>query len=258
MILENPVLRPTTGEALSELIKIEEYIQNPTEENGAKKLRMKPLLKNTFTPVNIIPPIIVLIVFGLLYTANPNATGDDGFIWKFYDTPFGLILDYVKYVVFEFGIWTLLIYRKHRKDPMLWTAVITLLILPIYKISKANDFIMRGSMAPAFMICLYVVMYVTDNFEMCRDNKLELKKALAGRAVLIIMCIAAYVPVNYVLFNALISYQMHFTDEVNYEDEIHKIGSFGNIIEEEELEVVKKQFFVEDYENTAFFKYLAK
>ena len=36
MILENPVLRPTTGEALSELIKIEEYIQNPTEENGAK------------------------------------------------------------------------------------------------------------------------------------------------------------------------------------------------------------------------------
>ena len=31
-----------------------------------------------------------------------------------------------------------------------------------------------------------------------------------------------------------------------------------NIIEEEELEVVKKQFFVEDYENTAFFKYLAK
>ena len=113
-------------------------------------------------------------------------------------------------------------------------------------------------MAPAFMIGLYVVMYVTDNFEMCRDNKLELKKALAGRAVLIIMCIAAYVPVNYVLFNALISYQMHFTDEVNYEDEIHKIGSFGNIIEEEELEVVKKQFFVEDYENTAFFKYLAK
>ena len=65
---------------------------------------------------------------------------------------------------------------------MLWTAVGTLLVLPIYKISKANDFIMRGSMAPAFMIGLYVVMYVTDNFEMCRDNKLELKKALAGMA----------------------------------------------------------------------------
>lgn len=233
-------------------------ITSRAEENGVRKLRLKPLLKNTFTPVNIFPPIIVLIVFGLLYTANPNATGDDGFIWKFYDTPFGLLLDYVKYVVFEFGIWLLLIYKRHRKDPMLWTAVGTLLVLPIYKISVANDFIMRGSMAPAFMIGLYSVMLVTDNFEMCRDNKLELKKALAGRAVLLIMCVAAYVPVNYVLFNALISYQMHFTDEVNYEDEIHKIGSFGNIIEEEELEVVKKQFFVEDYENTAFFKYLAK
>ncbi|MBR3031849.1 MAG: hypothetical protein IKH92_02395 [Clostridiales bacterium] len=226
-------------------------------ENG-KKLDIKTLLKNTFTPVNIIPPIIVLVVFGLLYTANPNATGDDGFIWKFYASPLGLFVDYIKYVIFEFGIWLLLIYKRHKKDPMLWTAVGTLLVLPIYKISVANDFIMRGSMAPAFLIGLYAVMLVTDNFEMCRDNKLELKKALAGRAVLLIMCVAAYIPVNYMLYTGLISYQMHFTDEVNYIDEVHMIGSFGNIIEESELEVVQKQFYVYDYEDTAFFKYLAK
>ena len=232
-------------------------ITSRTEEDGVKKLRMKPLLKNTFTPVNIIPPVIALIVFGLLYTANPNATGDDGFIWKFYDTPFGLILDYVKYVIFEFGIWLLLIYRKHRKDPMMWTAVITLLILPVYKISKANDFIMRGSMAPIFLIGLYSVMFVADNFEMCRDNKLELKKAIAGRLVLILMVVAAFTPGNYILYSSLASYQMHFTDEV-YEDEKELIGSFGNINHEEELPVVKKQFFVDDYEDKAFFKYLAK
>ena len=36
MVLENPILRPSTGEALTELNKIEEYLQNPTEENGLK------------------------------------------------------------------------------------------------------------------------------------------------------------------------------------------------------------------------------
>ena len=36
------------------------------------------------------------------------------------------------------------------------------------------------------------------------------------------------------------------------------IGSFGNIIEEDELEVVQKQFFVYDYEDSVFFKYFAK
>ena len=50
---------------------------------------------------------------------------------------------------------------------------------------------------------------------------------------------------------------MHHTDEV-YEDETKLIGSFGNIIEESELDVVKKQFFVYDYEDSVFFKYFAK
>ena len=36
MILENPIFRPSTGEALSELNKIEEFLQNPNEENGLK------------------------------------------------------------------------------------------------------------------------------------------------------------------------------------------------------------------------------
>ena len=149
-------------------------------------------------------------------------------------------------------------FKRHKKDPMFWTAIGTLLVLPVYKISVANDFIMRGSMAPAFLICLYSVMFVTDNFEMCRSKKLELKKAIIGRLVLITALVAAYVPANYILYTALISYQMHFTDEVNYEDEIHKIGSFGNIIEYDELEVIEKQFYVYDYEDTPFYKYFAK
>ena len=228
------------------------------EENGAKKLVPKTLLKNILTPANILPPVAALIIFGLMYTANPNATGDNGLIWKFYATWWGPFVDYFKYVLFEFGIWSILIFKLHKKDPMFWTAIGTLLVLPVYKISVANDFIMRGSMAPAFLICLYSVMFVTDNFEMCRSKKLELKKAIIGRLVLITALVAAYVPANYILYTALISYQMHFTDEVNYEDEIHKIGSFGNIIEYDELEVIEKQFYVYDYEDTPFYKYFAK
>jgi len=71
------------------------------------------------------------------------------------------------------------------------------------------------------------------------------------------MVVAAYTPGNYILYSALASYQMHHTDEV-YEDETKLIGSFGNIIEESELDVVKKQFFVYDYEDSVFFKYFAK
>ncbi|MBR5039845.1 MAG: hypothetical protein IKX68_01860 [Clostridiales bacterium] len=227
-----------------------------TNGSDGKALSLKPLLRTLFTPQNIIPPIICLVLFGSLYTANPNATGADGFIWKFY-TPLHLLKDYLMFVLFDFVFWFILIIRKHKKDPMLWTAFITLLILPVYKISIANDFLMRGSMAPMFMIGLYVVMFVTDNFEMCRGKNLPLKKAIAGRLVLILMVIAAYTPGNYLLYSALTSYPLHLTDE-SYVAEKDLIGSFGNIKYASELQTVKDQFFVYDYEDSVFFKYFAK
>jgi hypothetical protein len=36
------------------------------------------------------------------------------------------------------------------------------------------------------------------------------------------------------------------------------IGSFGNINHEDQLEMVQTQFYVYNYEDTIFFKYLAK
>ena len=225
--------------------------------SGASDSSVKRFLKNLLTFENILPAAVCLVLFGALYTANPNATGEDGFIWNFYDSALVFLKEYVWYFLFDFGLWFFLIYRKHKKDPMLWTAFITLLILPVYKISKANDFLMRGSMAPVFLIGLYAVMFVTDNFEACRKDTQGVKKAIAGRLVLLIMVVAAYTPGNYILYSALASYQMHHTDEV-YEDETKLIGSFGNIIEESELDVVKKQFFVYDYEDSVFFKYFAK
>lgn len=227
-----------------------------SEDTAAKAPFLKSILKTVFTPQNIIPPIICLVLFGSLYTANPNATGADGFIWKFY-TPLHLLKDYIMFVLFDFVFWFILIIRKHKKDPMLWTAFITLLILPIYKISIANDFLMRGSMAPMFMIGLYVVMFVTDNFEMCRRKDLKLKKAIAGRLVLILMVVAAYTPGNYILYSALTSYPMNLSDEPTVAEK-DLIGSFGNIKYASELQTVKDQFFVYDYEDSIFFKYFAK
>lgn len=233
-------------------------VANRTPKTTTHSTFARNLLRNLFTVENLALPIISLVLFGSLYTANPNATGADGFIWKFYDSPWVFFRDYLLYAFFEFGLWFILVIRKNKKDPMLWTAFATLLVLPIYKISIANDFLMRGSMAPMFLISLYAVMYVNKNFEKCRSNDLPFAEAFVGRAALALALIAAYTPINHIFSNALISYQMHFTDIVNYEDEVHKIGSFGNIINEDELTTVQAQFYVYDYEDAIFFKYFAK
>ena len=225
--------------------------------SSSDSMPRKAVLRNIITLPNIAPPMICLVCFGLLYTSNPSATGADGFIWTFYSSPLTLIKEYIWYVIFEFGIWFLLIYRRHKSDPMFRTALATLMILPIYKISIANDFLMRGSLAPLFLIALYSVMFVTDNFDICRSSDVDRRRAVAARLVLAVMILASYTPANQMLYSALTSYQMHFTDEP-YEYEQDYIGSFGNIIREDQVTMVETQFYVYDYEDAAFFKYLAK
>lgn len=217
----------------------------------------KSLVKGILSPDNLIAPIVCFISFAALYTANSNATGSDGFIWNFYSSKLTLLKEYIWLVVFDFGIWLLLILifaKDRRKDPMLWTAVASLLVLPVYKISIANDFLMRGSMAPMFLISLYAVMMVTDNFERCRSKD---NREIIPRLIVLALLISAFSTANLAFYSAVRSCEIHFTDNKE-EDVKYDIGSFGNIAHEDQLEMVRTQFYVYDYEDTIFFKYLAR
>ncbi|MBR1796714.1 MAG: hypothetical protein IJ757_01675 [Clostridiales bacterium] len=210
--------------------------------------------RELFTIGNIITPIVFFICFAPFYTSNPNARNDSGFIWTFYASPLKFIEDYILYAFFEFGAWYLLIRKSHRKDPMLITALVTLLVFPIYKISYANDLLMRGSMAPMFLISLYAVMLVTDNFhEMMKKDCRKVKP----RIMVLLLIASAYSTINLLLLSSLLSYQIVVKgDTENYV--AYDIVSFGNIRDEQNLDVVQSQFFVNDYEDVIFFKYLAR
>ena len=144
-----------------------------------KGLKAKEVLKNIFTIGNMIAPVVFFACFASFYLANSNATYDYGFIWNFYATWQSLLIDYAAYIVFEFGIWALLIHKKYKKDPMFYAAIATLLIIPVYKMSGPNDLLMRGSMAPLFTVALYSVMFVTDSFnEMMQKGNRKIKPRL--------------------------------------------------------------------------------
>lgn len=210
-------------------------------------------LKNIFTVGNIITPVIFFVVFGALYTSNTNATDEAGFTWTFYPSVLMFLKDYFMFILVEFVLWFMLIYKKHRKDPMLLTALGTMLVIPFYKITYANDFLMRGSMAPLFLISLYAVMYVTDYFHQALNGK---KFELVSRLVVLVLLISAYSSINLMVFHSIQSVRMNMGhDEINVSQ---NIVSFGNIRKADEIEVINDQFFVYNYEDSIFFKYLAR
>ena len=215
---------------------------------------VKEAFKNLFTVGNLIAPVIFFICFAPLYTANSNATYDYGFIWNFYGSWSRLVIEYLAFVVFEFGIWALLIFKKHKKDGMFYCSVATMLILPMYKMTGPNDLLMRGSMAPLFAISLYVAMFVTDGFNemMEKDNK-----KIRPRLKVLTLFVAAYSSINFLITSVLFTSMIYMKMEPE-QGMTTSIVSFGNIREEDNLEMVRVQFYVYDYEDKVFFKYLAK
>ena len=113
---------------------------------------------------------------------------------------------------------------------------------------------MRGSMAPLFLISLYSVFYVTDNFHKCLGSK---KFELKPRLAVLVLIAAAYTTLNLMLYSSLMTVQVRLLGDTE-SDVAHNIESFGNIRKADEVEVINTQFFVYNYEDTVFFKYLAK
>ena len=219
-----------------------------------KGLKAKDVLKNIFTLGNMIAPVLFFVCFAPFYLANSNATYDYGFIWNFYETWYGLLIDYAAYIVFEFGIWVLLIFKKYKKDWMFYSAIATLLIIPIYKMSGPNDLLMRGSMAPLFTIALYAVMFVTDSFNEMMEKG---NKKIKPRLIVLTFLVAAYTAINFLLTSVLLT-TMIYTKQEPAQDMTTGIVSFGDVRDEQYLEMVQVQFYVYDYEDKAFFKYFAK
>ena len=137
---------------------------------------------------------------------------------------------------------------------MFWCAFITMLIIPIYKMSGPNDLLMRGSMAPLFAICLYAVMFVNDSFNEMMEKG---NKKVKPRLIVLTLLVAAYTSFNFMLTSTLLTSMTYMKLEPEADIKTG-IESFGNINDEQYIVMVQAQFYVYDYENNVFFKYLAK
>lgn len=212
-------------------------------------------LRNILSVGNIMMPIIIMAVFALFYTANSNATSIKGFIWTFIDSPKELILIYLGYLLVEFGVWSLLILKDNINNPLYWVSLITLIVFPVYKMSEANDLLMRGTLAPMFVIFILSLEKLDKVIERFKGRgKNNDFKALGVFGIVFAM---AMTPFFFLTTEIGATKQILSGEDTSIQPK-DKIVSFGNIVDEEFTEVTKRQFFVFEYENQIFYKVFGK
>lgn len=214
------------------------------------------LLKNLFTFQNIVSCIVLLFVFGALYMSNSASVSDKGFIFKYITNPALCILIYIAFIAVEVLPFALLLYKNEKKNALFLAAVIELCLIPLFKASFENDFCMRVSMAPRFILCILFARFLKDIYD--ADKIISSKKLKRKKKDIIKMVLTVLVAIGMVYPAFNLSFYIAGCTATGEPIAADGVVSFGNIRDEEHLWNCTHNYMSEGYEDTFFFKYLVK
>ena len=209
-----------------------------------KKDKWINFIKNNLSIFEILFVIMLLIVFGSFYLSSSSKLSFHGLIWKIKNISFNEFLAYyIPFIIFEFLLFIIIIYSKYKKDILFKTIVIELLLIPFYQVTPSNDFCMRSSIVPLFLLMIYILLYLKDT------------KICSVKMILyILLLIGSVTPIHEIAR----SVEKTFTSQPSEYLANHKIYSIGNPITEQGLALCDYQFFSKNYDETFFYKYLSK
>ena len=187
---------------------------------------------------NLFFPLLTLLIVGSFYMSNNTPLSEKGFFWHFMNAD-EFFYKYCLFVVIEIGFYVWMLRKDLKKDILLLATIATLLLLPFYKMTAWNDLLTRGSMPALFLLSLVWIRWCLDNW--------SIKK---------------YLIVISVFVGSLGSLQIFMTTVVD----TVKAGKPVTTLADESFvtpsvgvaKMAEYQFYAHDYEETFFWKYLAK
>jgi hypothetical protein len=201
-----------------------------------RKLLTKSILKE------VLFPIIILIIFGTFYLSADSSININGLAYTFSNLSIiNYLFLYLIFIIIEFLIYVLLIKDNYKKDILFITIVIELLLIPLYKMTPANDFCMRVSIPPLFILMLYVIDYLLNS-----NNK---KRICLLYIFLIIGSITAIHEIGRSIYITI--------NNKNYLAN-KQIVSIMNPKTEYGKELCNEQFYCKNLNKSIFYKYIAK
>ena len=214
-------------------------------------------------PFGLLSCAVMLGIYGPYYMVSTSASDESGFSWTFCKNFGEFLLFWLLLMIIEVVPFVLVLWKKQKKEPLFIASVITLTLIPIYRISYFNDFSMRASLPALFIISvmfteLFAVMFAEEKQRVRKQIKRPKQESKRCFLALTLAVICIF-PVSVDLLLILGS---EFTGEQHYENDI---GSFGCIIGDEVGGYYSTEQYTESvmlrladgYEDTFFFKYLA-
>ncbi len=197
------------------------------------------VVRQVFSFPNIVFPLCVLLLVGTFYMSNNTPLEEKGWFWEFL-SPLGFVVRYVAFIAVELGVYVYLVRSKLGKDWLLTASVITLLLIPLYKMTHYNDFIMRASYPALFVVFMFWLRWCFENWRLKR------------RLIIVIVILSSFVALQ------RMAVALRLTVEEKGAVLVWPDEQFCNTDNPEVATLGERQFFAHDYGKTFFWKYLAR
>lgn len=206
---------------------------------------MKEFLKQVFSPVNCLA-VFILPIFLLYYKSNQalnNGIAGTAFgvfsVFKLATITDEYIKNVILLLVFDVGIYLLLLYENYKNDIFFYITVITTIIAPFIQIGGSYDFTMRFSI-PTVMVMAAMCLKYLVNYD---TNKVTDKKS---KYIFVILCVCL-----------LIGSMTPITEFFRGYNTMLQTGKIVNVCDDIKTfnqDIPANNFTAHDYKNSAFFK----
>lgn len=144
--------------------------------------KLSDLARKVFSMDNILSLVFLavpLLVYfsGNLFSEKPSYAG--------FSRQYVSLRLYVCFVLGEFGLYALLVWKKHRKNSLFWSAVLVLMVLPFFKVGYWNDLVMSASIPALFLLMICIL-----------DVLMENRKTWQSACLVLLLVIAAIYPLK--------------------------------------------------------------
>lgn len=121
------------------------------------------VINDCFSIPNLIGVFWLLPLVVLYFVTNSEGMDKLWYVFDF-TTPYRLLL----FMLLEFLLYALLLFPSYKKDIFFVTAVISLCLIPFFRIDQQNNFCTRASIPALIILALYIIQFLFEDFRQKR------------------------------------------------------------------------------------------
>lgn len=198
-------------------------------------------IKQYLSLESVLFPVMLAILVGSYYMSNQNSASFSGWFWKYMSVR-EFFVRYVLFILIEIGCYFLFLRKRLPNNFWMQASFFILLLLPFYRITAANDLLMCASIPAIFVIAVHWFVWLKSNYQGSIVRK---------GSIILFMCLTALTPLEWA-----IAEDYHYLSGKNtkLKDMVYSFSTLNT----ENANLCDQQFFAHDYEESFFWKYLAK